>query len=69
MAMLEQKNKLNLDTQRLFEAETLALQLLIAGVNPNPQDDYSMNSPSSKLRGTKQSAELINQLIDCIKAI
>lgn len=67
--MSEPKSNPNSDAQRLFEAETLALQLLIAGANPNPQDDYCMNSPSVKLYGPKQSVEMINQLIDCIKAI
>jgi len=67
--MPEPKNNPQVDAQRLFEAETLALQSLIAGANPNPQDDYSMNTPSAKSRGSKHSAELINQLIDCIKAI
>ncbi len=67
--MPEPKNKPKVDAQCLFEAETLALQSLIAGANPNPQDDYSMNTPSAKSRGSKHSAELINQLIDCIKSI
>ncbi len=67
--MLEPKNNSMTDAQRLFEAETLALQSLIAGANPNPQDNYSMNAPFVKTWIPKQSAELINQLIDCIKSI
>ncbi len=67
--MLELKIQPEAEAQCLFEAETLALQSLIAGANPNPQDDYSMNTPSADYRITKYSTELINQLIDCIKAI
>ena len=67
--MPDPKNQPIVDAQRLFEAETLALQSLIAGANPNPQDDYSMNTPSSKSWALEHSAELIIQLIDCIKAI
>ena len=67
--MLEQKNKLAADGQRLFEAETLALQSLIAGANPNPQDDIADNNPGNKPRVISNSAEMIYQLIDCIKSI
>ncbi len=67
--MPEPKNNAKADAQRLFEAETLALQSLMAGANPNPQDDYSKNSPIAATKGTWHSAELINQLIDCIKSI
>lgn len=57
------------DVQRLFEAETLALQSLMAGANPNPQDELARNSASAKFRQPKHSTALINQLIDCIKSI
>ncbi len=67
--MIEPKIKPKVDAQRLFEAETLALQSLMAGINPNPQDDYSKNSHSTGLRSSTQSVQLINQLIDCIKSI
>ncbi len=67
--MPEPKNNSKVDAQRLFEAETLALQSLMAGANPNPQDDYSKNSPAAAASGSRQSAKLINQLIDCIKSI
>ncbi len=67
--MPEQKNKPRIDTQRLFEAETLALQSLIAGANPNPQDDISRTSQPAQGPIAKGSTDLIYQLIDCIKAI
>ncbi len=67
--MPEQKTNPVADGQRLFEAETLALQSLIAGANPNPQDDLAKNSPADKPRSIYNTAELIYQLIDCIKSI
>ena len=57
------------DGQRLFEAETLALQSLIAGVNANPQDELAKKSPSELTRGSQHSTELIYHLIDFIKSI
>lgn len=55
--------------QRLFEAETLALQSLIAGVNVNPQDELAKKSPAEPIRGLQHSTELIYHLIDFIKSI
>ncbi len=57
------------DALRRFEAEALALQSLIAGVNPNPQDDLSEAKPAIKPLDPRYSIELINQLIDFIKTI
>jgi hypothetical protein len=67
--MSEAKYNLQADFQWLFEAETLALQSLVAGANPNPQDDFSENNPAAKPRVLIHSSELIYQLIDCIKSI
>ena len=67
--MPEQKNNSKADAQRLFEAETLALQSLMAGANPNPQDDLSENNPAARPFDPKHSTELIYQLIDFIKSI
>jgi len=57
------------DGQRLFDAETLALQSLIAGVNVNPQDELAKKSPVEQIRTPQHSTELINHLIDFIKSI
>jgi hypothetical protein len=67
--MPEVKNIIAADGQCLFEAETLALQSLIAGANPNPQDDLAENSPVEKPRMLYYTTGLIYQLIDCIKSI
>jgi hypothetical protein len=55
--------------QRLFEAETLALQSLVAGANVNPQDELAKKSPAKPIQGPQQSTELIYHLIDFIKSI
>jgi hypothetical protein len=57
------------EEQRLFEAETLALQSLVAGVNVNPQDELAKKSPSESIRAPQQPPELIYHLIDFIKSI
>lgn len=67
--MPEKKRKQKADAQRFFDAETLALQSLIAGVNPNPQDDLSETKPAIKPYDPRHSTELINQLIEFIKSI
>lgn len=67
--MPEKKSKPKADAQRCFEAETLALQSLIAGVNPNPQDELSEAKPAIKPLDPRNSTELIYHLIEFIKSI
>ncbi len=57
------------ESKRLFESESLTLQSLRLIAAPNPEDDLSDEELEAYCKSPAHSPELIQSLIDCIKAI
>ena len=63
------KNRNNRHPDRSYEAETLALQALRLIAAPNPKDDLNDEELSVHLKKSQYPPEMIQQIIDSVKAL
>lgn len=63
------KNKPPRQLDRNYEAETLAFQALRLIAAPNPKDDLNDEELSVHLKKNKYPPEMIQQIIDSVKAL
>ncbi len=67
--MKEPSNRGKSENRQMYESETAALQSLRLIAAPNHEDDISVDELRRMCKGSSQSSELIQHLIEFIKSI
>ena len=63
------KNKTSSQITRKYEANTLTLEALRLIAAPNPKDDLTDEEFVTQVKKNKFSTEMIQQIIDTVKAL